>query len=74
MVGMMNVSVPLSQDASFHQKVTLDKRLKIGEVILRFAMLALALVAAIRVGTDTQTRTIFTIEKKAKFSDMKALV
>jgi len=74
MVGMMNVSVPMSQDASFHQKVALEKRLKIGEVILRFAMLALALVAAIRVGTDTQTRTIFTIEKKAKFSDMKALV
>ena len=54
--------------------MTLDKRLKIGEVILRFSMLALARVAAIHVGTDTQTRTIFTIEKKAKFSDMKALV
>lgn len=72
--GKANVSVLMSQDDSFHQKVVLEKRLKIGEVILRFVMFALALVAAVRVGTDTQTRTIFTIEKKAKFSDMKALV
>lgn len=74
MAGKANVSVLMSEDASFHQKVAVEKRLKIGEVILRFAMIALALVAAVRVGTDTQTRTIFTIEKKAKYSDMKALV
>lgn len=73
MVGKANASLAMPRD-DFHQKVVVEKWLKILEVFLRFVMFALALVAAIRVGTDTQTRTIFTIEKKAKFTDVKALV
>lgn len=73
MVGKANVNLAMSRD-DFHQKVVVEKWLKIGEAFLRFLMFALALFATVRVVTDTQTRTIFTIEKKAKYTDVKALV
>ena len=52
----------------------IDRRVVVVEVILRCLICALGVVSAVLVGTDTQMRNIFSIEKKAKFIDMKALV
>nr|GEV43958.1 CASP-like protein 2B1 [Tanacetum cinerariifolium] len=51
-----------------------DRRVRVSELILRSAICGLALVAALLVATDTQVQEIFTIQKKAKFTDMKSLV
>lgn len=52
----------------------IDRKVRVTELILRSLVCAFALVAAILVATDVQVREIFTIQKKAKFTDMKALV
>ncbi|KAJ1697125.1 hypothetical protein LUZ63_005637 [Rhynchospora breviuscula] len=52
----------------------MERRVKIGEVVLRLAMCGLGVLTCALIGTDTQVRTIFSLEKKAKFSDMRALV
>lgn len=43
-------------------------------MVLRCVICGLGVIAAALVGTDTQVKEIFTIQKKAKFTDMKALV
>ncbi|XP_010540841.1 PREDICTED: CASP-like protein 2B1 [Tarenaya hassleriana] len=53
---------------------SIDRRVKLTELILRCSVCGLGLVAALLVGTDTQVKEIFTIQKKARFTDMKALV
>nr|XP_043636821.1 CASP-like protein 2B1 [Erigeron canadensis]XP_043636822.1 CASP-like protein 2B1 [Erigeron canadensis] len=55
-------------------KLVVDRRLRVAELILRSAIFGLALVAALLVATDIQVKEIFTIQKKAKFTDMKSLV
>ncbi|KAF5763338.1 putative casparian strip membrane protein [Helianthus annuus] len=52
----------------------IDRKVRLAELILRTAVCGLALVAALLVATDTQVKEIFTIRKKAKFTDMKSLV
>uniref|UniRef100_A0A0E0FCK4 CASP-like protein n=1 Tax=Oryza meridionalis TaxID=40149 RepID=A0A0E0FCK4_9ORYZ len=52
----------------------LERKAKVAEVALRCAVCALAALAAALVGTGSQTRTFFSLEKKARFTDMKALV
>lgn len=52
----------------------IDRRLRLTELLLRCSVSVLALLALILVVTDTQVKTIFTIEKRAKYTDMKALV
>jgi Domain of unknown function (DUF588) len=51
-----------------------ERRVKIGEVVLRLAMCGLCALTCALIGTDTQVRKIFSLEKKAKYTDMKALV
>lgn len=51
-----------------------DRRVRVSELILRSVICGLALVAALLVATDTQVQEIFTIKKKAKYTDMKSLV
>ncbi|CAF1867530.1 BnaCnng75140D [Brassica napus] len=51
-----------------------ERKVRLAELILRCLVCALALVAAVLIVTDTQVREIFTIQKKAKYTDMKALV
>lgn len=51
-----------------------DRKVRLTELILRCSVCALALVAAALIATDTQVKEIFTIQKKAKYTDMKALV
>lgn len=52
----------------------IDRRVRLGELILRCVICILAVLAAVLVATDTQVKQIFSIQKKAKFTDMRALV
>uniref|UniRef100_A0A1J3GYW6 CASP-like protein n=1 Tax=Noccaea caerulescens TaxID=107243 RepID=A0A1J3GYW6_NOCCA len=52
----------------------IDRKVRLTELILRCSVCALALIAALLIATDTQVKEIFTIQKKAKYTDMKALV
>ncbi|XP_074569804.1 CASP-like protein 2B1 [Curcuma longa] len=51
-----------------------DRRLKVAELALRCAICGFGVLAAALIGSDTQVREFFSVEKKAKFTDMKALV
>ncbi|PKA58200.1 CASP-like protein [Apostasia shenzhenica] len=51
-----------------------ERRLRAGELALRIAVLGLGLTAAALVGSDSQVRRIFSLEKRARFTDMKVLV
>ncbi|KAH7660580.1 Casparian strip membrane protein [Dioscorea alata] len=52
----------------------MDRKVKVAEVALRCLILVLGILVASLVATDTQVKKIFSIEKKAKFTEMKALV
>lgn len=52
----------------------IDRRVRVAELSLRCLICGLAILAAVLIGTDSQVKEIFTIQKKAKFTDMKALV
>ncbi|ESW19627.1 hypothetical protein PHAVU_006G141200 [Phaseolus vulgaris] len=51
-----------------------DRRIRITELVLRCVILGLGVLAAVLVGTDSQVKEFFSIQKTAKFTDMKALV
>lgn len=53
---------------------SMDRKVKVAEVALRCLILVLGVLVASLVATDTQVKKIFSIEKKAKFTEMKALV
>ncbi|KAK1281600.1 hypothetical protein QJS10_CPB22g00947 [Acorus calamus] len=55
-------------------KVVVDRRVKIAEVVLRCVICGLGILVSVLVGTATEVKEIFSIEKKARFTDMKALV
>ncbi|XP_020230632.1 CASP-like protein 2B1 [Cajanus cajan] len=52
----------------------LDRRVRIAEVVLRGVSLGLGVLSIVLVVTDTQVKEFFSFQKKAKFTDMKALV
>ncbi|KAL5708136.1 hypothetical protein ACHQM5_018963 [Ranunculus cassubicifolius] len=51
-----------------------DRRLRILEVVLRCVICGLGALAAVLVGTDKQSKQIFSVEKTAQYTDMKALM
>lgn len=51
-----------------------ENKVRIAEVALRGVVFGFGLVSALLIATDSQVRTIFSVEKKARFTDMKALV
>lgn len=51
-----------------------ERKVRLAELSLRALLCALGALAAALVGTDTQTRTFFSFQKKASFTDMKAMV
>ncbi|PKA59930.1 CASP-like protein [Apostasia shenzhenica] len=55
-------------------KGAFERRLRMGELGLRIAVLGLGLAAASLVGFDRQVRLIFSMEKTAKFTDMNVMV
>ncbi|EYU27670.1 hypothetical protein ABFS83_13G134300 [Erythranthe nasuta] len=70
-VGVSPGNVPVYHGSNLK---VLDMRVRLAELILRCVICGLAILSAVLIGTDTQVREIFTIRKKAKFTDMKALV
>lgn len=70
-VGVSPGNVPVSHSSS---STVIDQRVRVAELVLRFLICGLGLAAALLVATDTQVKEIFTVKKKAKFTDMKALV
>lgn len=51
-----------------------ERRVKVAEVVLRWVIFGLGVLAAALVASDTEVKSIFSVEKKARFTDMKALV
>lgn len=64
-------SVPVSHG---HKLITVDRRMRVTELVLRTLICVLGVLAAALVGSDSQVRVFFSIEKKAKFTDMKSMV
>nr|WDD38929.1 CASP-like protein [Fagopyrum tataricum] len=54
--------------------MALERRLKLAELLLRVLICGSSALAAFIIATNSQVREIFTIQKKAKFTEMKALV
>jgi len=52
----------------------LDRRVRITKLVLRCVSLGLGVVAIVLVVTDSQVKEFFSFQKKAKFTDMKALM
>ncbi|XWS22463.1 hypothetical protein CRYUN_Cryun29cG0036900 [Craigia yunnanensis] len=52
----------------------IDRRVRVAELVLRCVICGLNVLVAILVGTNTQVKEIFSIQKKAIFIDMKAIV
>ncbi|XP_008227444.1 PREDICTED: CASP-like protein 2B1 [Prunus mume] len=70
-VGVSPGNVPVYHSTNLK---VIDRRVRVAELVLRCVICGLGVIAAALVGTDTQVKEIFTIQKKAKFTDMKALV
>nr|GMD42490.1 CASP-like protein 2B1 [Ipomoea batatas] len=70
-VGVSPGNVPVYHGSNLK---VVDKRVRLAELVLRCVICGLAIVGAVLIGTDSQVREIFSIRKKAKFTDMKALV
>ncbi|CAH9111524.1 unnamed protein product [Cuscuta europaea] len=70
-LGVSPRNVPVYHGSSLK---VFDKRVRLAELVLRCVICALALITALLIATDTQVQEIFTIQKKATFKDMKALV
>uniref|UniRef100_A0A0A9CRF0 CASP-like protein n=1 Tax=Arundo donax TaxID=35708 RepID=A0A0A9CRF0_ARUDO len=53
---------------------SLERRLRAAEVFMRCAAFGLAVLAAALLGVDRQTRVFFSVEKVARYTDMRSLV
>ncbi|KAL0921725.1 hypothetical protein M5K25_008826 [Dendrobium thyrsiflorum] len=54
--------------------MALERKLRVGEMVLRLVVLGLGVTAVALLVSASQVRTFFSLEKKARFSDMKVLV
>ncbi|KAI3745436.1 hypothetical protein L1987_58548 [Smallanthus sonchifolius] len=70
-VGVSPGNVPVYHGSDLK---AVDRKVRLAELMLRFVTCVLALVSVLLVATDSQVQEFFTIRKKAKFTDMKALV
>ncbi|KAG5516279.1 hypothetical protein RHGRI_037099 [Rhododendron griersonianum] len=70
-VGVSPGNVPVYHGSNLK---AVDRRVRIAELVLRCLICGLGVLAAVLIGFDTQIKEIFSIKKKAKFTDMKALV
>lgn len=70
-VGVSPGNVPVYHGTDLR---TVDRKLRLAELILRSVVCVLALASVLLIAIDSQVQEIFTIKKKAKFTDMKALV
>ncbi|XP_058196852.1 CASP-like protein 2B1 [Rhododendron vialii] len=70
-VGVSPGNVPVYHGSNLK---AVDRRVRIAELVLRCLICGLGVLAAVLIGSDTQIKEIFSIKKKAKFTDMKALI
>ncbi|XWS19289.1 hypothetical protein CRYUN_Cryun31cG0003000 [Craigia yunnanensis] len=70
-VGVSPGNVPVYHGTNLK---VIDRRVRVVELVLRCVICGLSVLAAVLVGTDTQVKEIFSIQKKARFTDMKAIV
>ncbi|XP_021294177.1 CASP-like protein 2B1 [Herrania umbratica] len=70
-VGVSPGNVPVYHGTNLK---VIDRRVRVAELVLRCVICVLSVLAAVLVVTDTQVKEIFSIQKKARFTDMKALV
>ncbi|GLT80211.1 hypothetical protein SLA2020_516630 [Shorea laevis] len=70
-IGVSPGNIPVCQGTNMK---VVDRRVRIVEVVLRCLICGLGVLAAVLIGTDSQVKEIFSISKKARFTDMKALV
>lgn len=52
----------------------MERRLKVAELVLRCATTVFGVLTAALTGSNAQTREFFSLQRKARFTDMKALV
>lgn len=70
-VGVSPGNVPVYHGTDLR---AVDRKVRLAELILRSVTCVLALASVLLITTDSQVQDIFTIKKKAKFTDMKSLV
>lgn len=70
-VGVSPGNVPVYHGSSLK---VVDRRVRLTELVLRCVICGLGILTAVLVGSDSQVKEIFSIQKEAKFTDMKALV
>ncbi|KAI3499017.1 hypothetical protein L1887_34809 [Cichorium endivia] len=70
-VGVSPGNVPVYHGTDLR---TVDRKVRLAELILRSVICVFALASVLLVATDSQVQEIFTVKKKATFTDMKALV
>lgn len=70
-VGVSPGNVPVYHGTNLK---VIDRRVRLAELVLRCVICGLGILAVVLVATDTQIKEIFSIRKKARFTDMKALV
>ncbi|XP_074271955.1 CASP-like protein 2B1 [Silene latifolia] len=69
-----NVAVYHGSCSSSSNSRVSESRLKIAELVLRILILGLGVLATSLIVSNTQVQLIFSIKKKAKYTDMKSLV
>ncbi|XP_028551472.1 CASP-like protein 2U2 [Dendrobium catenatum] len=52
----------------------MERRLRVSELAIRLAAFGFAVTASALVGSDREVRMFFSLEKRAKFTDMKVFV
>ncbi|XP_039050282.1 CASP-like protein 2B1 [Hibiscus syriacus] len=52
----------------------IDRRVRVAELVIRCLICGFSVLSDLLIGTDSQVKEIFTIRKKARFTDTKALV
>ena len=70
-VGVSPGNVPVHHGSDVK---VFERRVRLGELILRCVICILALLASLLIASDIQVKKIFSIQKKAQFTDMKSLV
>ncbi|CAL1352098.1 unnamed protein product [Linum trigynum] len=70
-VGVSPGNVPVYHGTSLK---VIDRRVRLAELVLRILTCGLALLCVVLVATDSQTKEFFSIQKKASYTDLKALV
>ncbi|WCJ28161.1 CASP-like protein 2B1 [Euphorbia peplus] len=70
-VGISPGNVPVYHGSDLK---VIDRKVRLSELILRCLICGLGVVSAVLVATDSQVREIFSIQKTARYTDMKALV